>query len=832
MSALDSIEYGLRNLGYEAGTLRRGYAFADVLGPVAETRSVALAAFTRSPESFRSAAFGVVEGGDDGAATVMAHRALGAPIFFSIDENDIGVWAVAARESPRLLERVALDGLPALFDRNHDLWTPQALHRAKAAGSTRGPQQLDFVDLGLMPAIETEVRSKLDVTMSDVLGLLLVDASEPEEERVAFRLAFRLLAARILIDRAHPAAAGWDQGDVSTVLTGIETYYSLGRLQEGASSILGQRIAAAWHRLSRSITLRNISSDSLAFVYENTLVTADTRRLFGTHSTPQALADYVIGQIDLSRHDLDTMRVVEPFAGAGIFLVAALRALRDQLPPSWSDARRHSFLTCRVVGAEVDAFACEVATLSLILADYPNANGWLVSQADLFEPGALEAVIQGSTVVLCNPPFESFTKDERRAYPEAFSISHSKAIVAFSIALDAAPEALGFVLPRGILQQKQYKALRVRLAETYRAVELVSLPDRIFGKAAYPCALVIATERRGADDTTTDTRLISKTVADGARVTFLADGTIRDVRHEVRSSIRDGQLWIGALDVIWAYLHDAPKLGAHVDVYRGLKWWSQRAGVSGTPVPSHRLGVYRPIDSLKPFHLKDPVWLNSDPSMNMFPGPLGRPWSEPKVLINNQRSSRGPWRLVAAADRTGLWASQQFTGLWPTGAYGVDALAAILNGPVANAFVTEYATEQHFTNAMLKHLPLPPRLDHDALDDAVLDYQRTLTEYGAGLRPADHDAQLDQRLRWIDAVVLDGYDLPPRLERQLFRSFEGHTRPTRHAFSGWLPDDLKGCVPLYEWMTVDRRTVRAPWVLDVFRPVPDDENDAMARFLA
>ena len=37
-----------------------------------------------------------------------------------------------------------------------------------------------------------------------------------------------------------------------------------------------------------------------------------------------------------------------------------------------SGEERHAFLVPRIRGAEIDPFACEVATLSLILADYPR----------------------------------------------------------------------------------------------------------------------------------------------------------------------------------------------------------------------------------------------------------------------------------------------------------------------------------------------------------------------------------------------------------------------------------------------------------------------------
>lgn len=333
MTVSASIERELLKLGYLADAIHRGDSFADVLDPAAHTRTLALAAFTQTPESFRSAAFGVVEGEDDSGITVMDNRALGAPIFLSIDSDEVGVWIVGARQSPRLLERVPAVRLPDLFARYHGRWHPQALHRAKALGLPHDSVQMDFIDLGLLPAIEQEVRHKLHQVMTEVLALLLPGDINREREKAAFRLTFRLLAAEILIDREHPAASRRQRDDVEAVLGGIQGYYGLGLL--GTNVAAADSIAAAWSRLRQSITLRKILSDSLAFVYENTLVIADTRNLFGT---PRPLAEYVLAQIDLSRHDPASVRIAEPFAGAGIFLVAALRELRDVLPRSGTNS--------------------------------------------------------------------------------------------------------------------------------------------------------------------------------------------------------------------------------------------------------------------------------------------------------------------------------------------------------------------------------------------------------------------------------------------------------------------------------------------------------------
>jgi hypothetical protein len=828
MSALRKIEDAFDRLGYSSERRLRDYAFADVLSPAGDARDVDLAVFTQLPESFRSAAFGVIGASDDPAAAIMARRALGAPVFLSINPSgDVGVWAVETHRRPRLLERVTVDQIDDLFLRHADSWAPQALHRAKAQGATHGAYQLDFVDLGLLPAIESEVQVKLQRVLTEVIGLLATPEASPEQQRAAFRTTFRLLAAKILSDRRHPHAAGWALDDVSSVLAGIETYYHLPVLPQGRDLVDATAGAAAWAVFQGAVNLRNISADSLAFVYENTLVTADTRKMFGTHSTPRAVAEFILDTIDLTQFDLVTTRIVEPFAGAGIFLVAALRQMKDQLPADWSAEQRHEYLTARLSGAELDVFACEVATLSLILADYPNANGWKIRQRDLFEPGALAETLAGATVVLCNPPFEDFAQSERVVYPDAFRRSPSKGIVALEAAIDARPAALGFVLPRGVLLQKQYNSVRARLAATYQDIDLVSLPDRVFEKATYPSALVIAKRLRENDQRTV--RLTAKEVRDADREAFLRSGEVSASRSLVRDASQ-GRLWVSALDEVWSYLETAPRLGDHAEIYRGLQWRVQSDGSRSKPGPNLRPGVFKPGVSLAPFAIVATTWLNFDPAAALYPGPLTRPWDRPKVLINNQRSSRGPWRLAGAFDETGLSASQQFSALWPTGSFSGRALTAIVNGPMANAFVTEQTTDHHFTNAMLATLPLPRWLDHPALEVAVKAYEQALADEHRILHSTD-ETRLNRLLLTIDAIVLAGYDLPPRLERRVLDTFNGYERPVRHGFAGWFPPEFTGYMPLHEWLTQTYRANLGGWVAEVFKPLPADEVEALARFV-
>ena len=87
-------------------------------------------------------------------------------------------------------------------------------------------------------------------------------------------------------------------------------------------------------------------------------------------------------------------------------------------------------------------------------------------------------------------------------------------------------------------------------------------------------------------------------------------------------------------------------------------------------------------------------------------GPLTRAWDKPKILVNVARRSRGPWRLDGALDASGLVPSQAFFGIWPTTSdLPVEAIEALINSPLASAFVLERASNQHLTNFVMKQQP-------------------------------------------------------------------------------------------------------------------------------
>ena len=191
MNALEIIDRETISLGYRRDAIRRDYVYSDLWGQTSAVRTVPLAAFTQTPPSYRSAAFAAVNADQrDEVAVVGEHRALGAPIILLIAGNEVSVWQIYASRPPELKARTGLDALPRYFADHKTTWAPDAIHRAKSIGRIEPRFQLDFVDVGLITAIEGEVHAKLDRLLHEALGNSM-DASDGDvSARALFRGVF------------------------------------------------------------------------------------------------------------------------------------------------------------------------------------------------------------------------------------------------------------------------------------------------------------------------------------------------------------------------------------------------------------------------------------------------------------------------------------------------------------------------------------------------------------------------------------------------------------------------------------------------------------------
>ena len=821
----------VEGLGYRGDLLRRDYQFGDWFSPETPLRRVPAAAFGRTPVAYDSACFALLlANGKSGRNLISDYRALGAPLAFEVREDCVVQWKVG--RSPETTEerlRILPGALDRIFEDHRNDWAAQAVLRAKNVGFDLGPRQLDFIDLGLIPALESQIKGKLDRLLREVVKEAVRgyhdSLNQAPDLRALFRLVFRVLAVKVLHDRRVASFKVLPEpANVRIALEAVAEYYddSEPLLQDKPTQIfLAEKI---WGQAD----FQNLSVEVLAYIYENTLVDESVRKELGTHSTPHSIARYIVHRLPVHEIPLDERRVMEPFCGHAIFLVSALQRLRELLPPDMDHQEKHRYFVRMLNGFELDAFALEVGKMCLMLADFPNHNGWRLKNEDVFLSKTFTPVLRRARIVLCNPPFENFSTTERARYPDLRSVKKPAEILCRVLRHLASDGMLGFVLPRSFVDGPGYREIRKILAERYCEAELVLLPDKVFEHSDVETALLIA--KRASTEGRHRLSVTLTEVKDSDRGGFLGyfDYTRRD--SEILTLERASRsLSVIALGDAWKHLTGNPKLGDMAEIHRGVEWkapFDSAKYLSPIAKPGFKRGLSTAAGNFFSFLTPPTEYLCVRPDCQRG-GAFNLPWDSPKIVMNAVRVSRGPWCVAAFADESGLLCSQSFTCLWPfKGDWTVKSLAAVLNGPVANAFIATRERKIHIRKSTLEGVPLPKlrSFEIESIDRLVDEFALLLLDDSGpenSLRSSSQAETAREILLKIDAQILRGYNLPPRIERQLLDSFYKKPRPVPLDFDGYYASNFTPYLPLWMYISSELRDCTAKQLIKVAPRITD-----------
>lgn len=146
----------------------------------------------------------------------------------------------------------------------------------------------------------------------------------------------------------------------------------------------------------------SIRTETLSAIYEMFLRNedADAGNRFGAFYTPPYLADYSLDRLEDEIPLTEGVRVLDPAAGSGVFLVGAYRRIVEATLPAGRThlplPRLHKLMTGCIFGVELNDTACHVAAFSLYLtmldyldpADADDYAAWpvVVGRPRLFPP--------------------------------------------------------------------------------------------------------------------------------------------------------------------------------------------------------------------------------------------------------------------------------------------------------------------------------------------------------------------------------------------------------------------------------------------------------------
>jgi type I restriction-modification system DNA methylase subunit len=773
--------------------------------PLPGNRIAAFAGFAQRPFDTRSACFAAVDVVTSPEEDARACRNIGAPLTFLCHQGHLLWWSQTDRTPYQIGEPIPVNRLEGFFHEHAEDFAPRTIYRAKTLGRFEKTYERSFVDLGLMPLIEKEAGQTIERLLLDCVAEAREARHWPKEVDLKqgqwlVKSVFWLLGAKMLHDKDVEGFIRLDFGSVDEVFARVAKHY--GESAEGLVASQSERRAleTVAKRIARSADLRLATTEALAYVYENTLISDEVRAEFGTHSTPSYLVDYIVGRLApwIEQLDKDKRSVFEPACGPGAFLIAAIRLLTSLLPSHMAEpAARKKYLRERVRGYDVDDFAVEIARLSLTLTDIPNPNGWSVKPADLFESDLIERTARESTILLANPPFEDFKALQRVAYAGKFREPQflNKTAEMLQRALSAMPigGVFGVVVPQSLLHESNATAFRKLLVEEFEFQELCLFPDKVFNFADQESAVLIGRKRPPSSPIFTGIRYRRVREREMDLFKQSSDVTSEVIVSQPLFQVADEfDLRVADLKTVWDHCRQLPSLGDYVDVGQGFSF-------IGEDQPSFPAGVTTASNewfegAVEGFeNLGDGVLTHEVPKLkwvNLSSEVIRRALSGtatgiPQVLLNEAPVQRAPWCLKAMIDRRGRPAKSRFTLLRPkSSSLSLLSLWALANSPLMNAWAYTHSTKRNILTGTVRETPVP-RLENVSLkpiEAAVLEYLKAVEEHEQPLplRSDDDRHREQEQLRIlhyrIDAEVLRLYTLPTELERELLNFFTGWER--------------------------------------------------------
>lgn len=824
-SATDLVPH-LRRCGYGEDQLALPFKFDDVTVPVV--------AFAGKPWDSWSACIAVVDVDGDSRKSAARVSTLGVPTVFACHGGGVDWWAmgpVGPKGEPRFL---AWSKIGAAFDEERESLRPSRIYASKLRKPGSPGEQLWFFDAGLMPAVESRRGEALTRLVEDAISGLRSELGARLKSRQAqedvYRTVFWLLAAKILHDKRVPNFVRIDLKNVDEVFDRIGRHHGeTGRFppfgESGRSAI-----DAAAKRIAACGWLADVSSESLAQVYENALIdkTAgrakrekaskayDIRKELGIHSTPSVLINHMLSQLWplIEQIKPDNRHVFEPACGHAPFLTASMRWLRD-----WGGAdgsgNSHQYLRSHLHGLEAEPFALQLAKLALTLADEPHGNKWALTRADMFEPGVLARHAKKARILLANPPYQVFGGEYRAHYKKLGEeiTAQTKAVEMLKRALPALPpgSVFGVVAPLGVLHDKESLPVREFLVSECELTEIDVFADNLFEHGDHEVAVLMGRKKNARSK---PGMLWHRRVREQGMDAFkerLAFSSERQVTRNRFAESADVDLRVPELDEVWQYLANHGTLAEIAFVGQGFSFEGRGLPSGSTTLSKGPRRGFRPCfvtarGNPPIYETPDRQWMN--PASEVIQRPrAGLDGHAGQVIVNHARASRGPWTMRAWLDREGCSVKGNFLVVRST-ANGVSGLFlwALLNSPIANAYVYGKATKRHIFGGDLLGLPLPAatRERFVEIEVAAEAYLSTVKELSKALVPEEARTAIKRALVNLDAAVLRAYDLPPRLERQLLDLFTGVERKGVGCdFRGYYPPGLDAYVPLHELISED-----------------------------
>ncbi len=257
----------MQSCGYRPDLLRFDFRYGD-------NASVPLAGFAQQPMDSRSACVAVLAPNGEPRVAVEACRPLGTPVVFVCFHETVQWWKQGAA-SAEWIESIPFDRVDSFFQSHQEVFSPEAVYRAKTLGRVRSEYQLSFVDVGLMPLVEEELgralNSLIERNVAEIKSRLGWGDVTVEQGHWLLKSVFWLVSGKILRDKRVPHFEDIELADVEAVFTRVADHFGTNPFSAGSKQKL-KALEESARTIDRISSLAHTTTESLAYVYENTLI--------------------------------------------------------------------------------------------------------------------------------------------------------------------------------------------------------------------------------------------------------------------------------------------------------------------------------------------------------------------------------------------------------------------------------------------------------------------------------------------------------------------------------------------------------------------------------
>lgn len=769
-------------------------------------------------------------------------RDIGSPLLFICCRKEFQWWSLTTK-GVEFQERVSVDQIDIFFEQHRKEFSPESIYRAKNLGRIDKNHQLSFVDIGLMPLLEYEMGERLGGLVKIVLdsiqiGFTKEQLAETRNQQFIFRAGFWLLCAKILKDKKVDEFTQLDVNDIDAVFRAVKIHYGAQQQVQVVNNRQRKALLSAAGKINDFASLSNLTTEAFGYMYENVLVDKNLRSALGIHATPSYLVDYIVWQLWpwIKQIPEDKRVVLEPACGHAPFLTGAVRLLRELYE---SDEKTfHKYAKRNLIGIEMDSFAREIARLSLTMADIPNPDGWKIVEGDIYRNDLLSEQAKNATILLCNPPFEDFTPTEQNEYRKEQQLlkyfNKAAEMLWRTLPNMSAGSVFGVLVPRGFLHKENLADLREMMLLDFEFHQICSLPKKVFRHANHESVVLAGRKKIGRfqKDGVGKNKVLYRNIPREGLKKFIEKYEGRD-QYICQSKFVESIIFdfrVRELDDVWNYCErNFPKLdsiseGGQGFTYKG-RYLPEGAQTFKRSKSTGAVKGYALFNSSILLHgLPEEYWMNLAPEVIRRPL-WGLESGKAQILMNYAPVSADPWRLKALIDRKGLPVTSRFLVFrLQNGDWSLNALWAVLNSPLANAFIFAHTTDRYITAGTARRIPVPI-----CSGESLKKLERLVGEYFTLMEKKDSEFGIDIRdtakriFLSIDAEVMRLYDLPPKMEKQILDLFQGFKRKgVDFEFKEYYPEDFESWIPLHEYLSEDyqRSTISfvSKWVEDVRSP--------------